>query len=181
MLLPLTVSGQLRADSIVFTVKTANVGCNHSSLGTATITVTSTNTPYNYSWSNGQIGHYIIDLEAGVYTVKITDNLANDTTVTIEIHEFPCEMEPEIIFTPNGDGYNDTWAISNTEFFPDALILVYNRWGQKIYEHSGLYTEPWNGVDLFGISVPDATYYCVLYMDRNDRKGAKKTSVSILR
>ena len=166
---------------IIFVVKTANIGCEHSSLGSANIIVDQTNPPYTYLWTNGQITPFINNLEEGVYKVRVTDALGKDTTVTTTIIESGCEMNPESIFTPNGDGYNDTWSINNYQYFPRAFILVYNRWGQKVYEHDGLYHIPWDGKDQFGVETPDATYFYVVYKDRKEKKEIKKGSVSIVR
>ena len=91
------------------------------------------------------------------------------------------KMNPENIFTPNGDGYNDTWSISNYQYYPSALVLVYNRWGQKVYEHDGLYHIPWDGKDLIGVEVPDATYYYIVFEDSKKESEIKKGSVSIVR
>ena len=37
-------------------------------------------------------------------------------------------------FTPNGDGINDQWIIENIDVFPQAHIMVFNRWGQLVYD-----------------------------------------------
>ncbi|KAA0992210.1 LamG-like jellyroll fold domain-containing protein [Dyadobacter aurulentus] len=49
------------------------------------------------------------------------------------------------IFTPNGDGKNDNWEISNTGTIRKLAIKVFNRWGEIIY-YSGEYIHPWNGM-----------------------------------
>jgi hypothetical protein len=40
-------------------------------------------------------------------------------------------------FTPNGDGINDYWKINNIENYPNAVIQVFTRYGQKIFESKG--------------------------------------------
>lgn len=59
-------------------------------------------------------------------------------------------------FTPNGDNVNDTWEINNIEKFPDAIIQVYNRWGQAMY-YASPDDENWNGV-YNGKLVPAGSY-----------------------
>jgi len=166
---------------IEFTIAKNDVGCNNFKPGSAKVTVTSINTPYTYLWSAGETANIAKDLPVGGYTVIITDGLMNDTTILISIFEVDCGMLPEIYFTPNGDGYNDEWNINNAQYFPDALVLVYNRWGQKVYEHNGLYNQGWNGNDLFGVPVADASYYYIVYKDKQKKNDIKKGSVSILR
>ena len=64
------------------------------------------------------------------------------------------------VFTPNGDGVNDTWVIENIWMFPEAYIYIYNRWGQLMYEGRG-YDEPWDG-SYRGHFVPSGTYLYIV-------------------
>ncbi len=155
--------------------------CNNATLGSAKVKVTNTNPPYTYLWSDGQITATANDLVPNIYTIKVTDGLSKDTTITVIIPEMTCEMVPELFFTPNADGYNDTWSIGNSQYFSNALVLVYNRWGQKVYEHYGLYHLPWDGKDLLGVNVPDASYFYIVFKDRDKKSELIKGSVSIIR
>lgn len=40
-------------------------------------------------------------------------------------------------FTPNGDGINDTWFIETLKAYPGAVVKVFNRAGQKIFDNNG--------------------------------------------
>jgi len=48
------------------------------------------------------------------------------------------------VFTPNGDGINDEWQISNIQFHPFQQAIIYNRYGQKVYECKNEFI-PWDG------------------------------------
>ncbi|MEQ8704665.1 MAG: PKD domain-containing protein [Phaeodactylibacter sp.] len=52
---------------------TKDVLCAESSAGTAAVAVQGGTAPYNYSWSNGESGAGIGNLEAGLYQVTVTD------------------------------------------------------------------------------------------------------------
>lgn len=169
-----------------------NVGCQHAYLGAATVTVrnyinNSTHTPYKYVWSNGvttsgDSTSTVTDLEIGSYSVTITDAQDADfATAEFNISEDFCKMTPVSIFTPNGDGLFETWAISNAQYFPEARILIYNRLGQKVYDHTGLYDVEWDGKDLFGAPLPDSSYYYIIYQDKSDKSTIVKGCVSIVR
>jgi gliding motility-associated-like protein len=47
-------------------------------------------------------------------------------------------------FSPNGDGVNDVWDIRNIAAFTDCEVIVYNRWGEVIFQSRG-YATSWNG------------------------------------
>lgn len=59
-------------------------------------------------------------------------------------------VEEELIitntFTPNGDGYNDTWEIPALENYPNCFIEIYDRWGQSLYQTTGYSAKKaWDG------------------------------------
>jgi gliding motility-associated-like protein len=165
---------------ITFNVIKKDVTCNHTDLGRAEVFVTSTNAPYTYLWNTGQTTNSIEDVMEGNYSLLITDSLGNDTIVNIEIRLIVCVMVPDIIFTPNNDGINDVWGINNSQYFPLAHFMVFNRLGQRVFEYKGLYLQ-WDGKDLFGVPVPDASYYYIIYHDSADDGTIIKGCVSILK
>jgi gliding motility-associated-like protein len=176
----LLFAAELHAQTINYTLAIRNSDCNDSNNGFAEVNVIQDHPPYFYLWNDGSTGKFIKDLVPGDYSVIVRDTLGNDTLIAVRIIELPCEIAPAIVFTPNGDEINDTWSISNIQYYSDNLILVYNRWGQKVYEHSGEY-EPWNGKDMFGVPVPDNSYCYIIYGNRKDEKSIIKGTVSILR
>jgi gliding motility-associated-like protein len=66
-------------------------------------------------------------------------------------------------FTPNADGFNDTWKINGIERFEDALVTVYDRWGQSIFRSLG-YGSPWDGTNR-GRFLPAGSYYYVIELN----------------
>ncbi len=63
------------------------------------------------------------------------------------------------LFTPNGDGINDTFVIKGIESYPDNNLEIFNRWGNKVFAANGygLSQKNWNGSGLL-----EGTYYYVL-------------------
>ena len=93
-----------------------------------------------------------------------------------------CEVDVPNIITPNGDGLNDAFKIMLTgdgapEFyssFPNSTLVIYNRWGKKVYESTN-YQNDWSGESL-----TDGVYYWNLYLaDGKDTE--MKGTVTILR
>lgn len=63
-------------------------------------------------------------------------------------------------FTPNGDGINDLWLITNGNCLTSAKAQVFNRYGAKVFE-SNDYKNTWNGT-YEGKPLPDGTYYYII-------------------
>lgn len=63
-------------------------------------------------------------------------------------------------FSPNNDNENDTWTVSGLENYPTAIINVFNRWGQLIFEGNSTYSS-WDGTYL-GEILPTADYYYIV-------------------
>lgn len=66
-------------------------------------------------------------------------------------------------FSPNGDGINDLWEITNLGDYPKNTVNVYNRYGRLVYRSSGL-NRAWNGKSG-GKDLPVGTYYYVINLD----------------
>ena len=174
------IAGAMNAQTIAYTLLIKNADCHGENNGRIKVNITSLNPPYSYLWSNGQTGSEINELQPGNYSVLITDGSLNDSVVSVTITERKCDIGPAISFTPNGDDYNDVWFIQNIQFYPDNKILVYNRWGQKVFESKGTYTS-WDGKDFFGSPVPDGTYFYIIDGGLEEETIVIKGTVSILR
>jgi gliding motility-associated-like protein len=75
-------------------------------------------------------------------------------------------IHPTTIFTPNGDGFNDTWLINGIQEFPKSSVEVFNRWGQRVFVSIG-YDIEWDGKNN-GTEVPEGNYYFVILLNRSD-------------
>ena len=69
----------------------SNVTCNSESDGSATVTATGGTPPYTYDWSNGGSTTTISNLEAGTYSVTVSDGNADEVTIEVTITE-PSEI-----------------------------------------------------------------------------------------
>jgi gliding motility-associated-like protein len=81
-------------------------------------------------------------------------------------------------FTPNGDQVNDYFYIGNIEKYPNNVLEIYNRYGQKIFTQTP-YLNLWDGKYL-NQELPAGTYFYIL--DTKSEKGGKyHGSVTIIR
>jgi gliding motility-associated-like protein len=80
-------------------------------------------------------------------------------------------------FTPNGDGYNDTWYFS-MEKTPGATVKIYNQWGILVYDSKGKTLIDWDGRNTKGLECPaDGYQYLISIGDKIIYKG----TVTIIR
>jgi gliding motility-associated-like protein/uncharacterized repeat protein (TIGR01451 family) len=78
-------------------------------------------------------------------------------------------------FSPNGDGINDFLIIENIEKYEYNKFIVFNRWGNIVYEKER-YTndEPWDGIANKGVRIgsgplPSGVYLFVLDLGDEDK------------
>ena len=72
---------------------------------------------------------------------------------------------PVDAISPNGDGYNDTWYIQDLDRYPDAIVKVFNRWGQLLLESDG---PSYPNNDFNWTELPVGTYYYIIDLGNGD-------------
>jgi gliding motility-associated-like protein len=97
-----------------------------------------------------------------------------------------CEASDEVIIkvselfvpsviTPNGDGKNDYFKISETT--GQVELIIFNRWGNEEYANVN-YSNDWDGSNNEGVKLPNDTYFYILKFENGQ---IQKGSVLILR
>ncbi|MFN8273367.1 MAG: T9SS type B sorting domain-containing protein [Flavobacteriaceae bacterium] len=82
---------------------------------------------YSIDGTNYQDSSVFTGLEPGVYTVYVRDKLGcGIDTESIWLLYYPN------FFTPNDDGYNDTWFIENGALEPNMTVYIFDRYGKLI-------------------------------------------------
>jgi gliding motility-associated-like protein len=79
------------------------------------------------------------------------------------------------VFTPNGDGINDEWEIRNVQFHSFQQAVIFNRFGQVVYECKNEFI-PWDG--RINGEIIQGTY---LYQITFDSKNVKYGQVTVLK
>ena len=71
--------------------------------------------------------------------VMVSTNINNFEFVAIG--EVTSEGDPPLniynLITPNGDGIHDYFKIGNAAYYTNNKVVIYNRWGDKIFETNG--------------------------------------------
>ncbi len=147
-----------------------------SSRGTILSTIISGAPAFTYLWSRGDNSPHLTNVLAGNYSLEVTDGNGCSKTEYIVVGNIGdvCDVIIPNIITPNGDGMNDNFVITNLEFFPKNNLVIFNRWGKKIFEKTG-YQNDWNGGDH-----NDGTYFFILELNDNANTVHKGT-LSILK
>ncbi len=86
---------------------------------------------------------------------------------TINVYVPDNVVLPNVI-TPNGDGKNDQWVLNPKIDLVGSHLVIFNRWGEVVYE-TWNYANDWGGTyKSTGQKVPDGTYYYVLTVPAQD-------------
>ncbi|MCZ4245119.1 gliding motility-associated C-terminal domain-containing protein [Pedobacter punctiformis] len=97
------------------------------------------------------------------FTYRVKDQYGNYTNVaSVTIKSDFVDIKVPNLFTPNGDGTNDTFEIRGLNQFAQNNLLIVNRWGNEVYR-SDNYQNNWTGEGL-----NEGTYYYLLKVRRND-------------
>ncbi len=151
-----------------------NVSCYGYFDGKIEIEVKGGVEPYQINWNRGYSGFVQDSLRSGTYTLKIVDANLCEKIVDIFLPEFPHEcLHIPNAFSPNGDGINDVWKIGFIDKYPEAIVQVFNRWGQLIYSARGS-SEYWDGT-WNGKLVPAGPYLYLI--DLRDKNSTSYTGV----
>ncbi|MGN7721809.1 PKD domain-containing protein [Chitinophaga sp. 22620] len=95
-----------------------------------------------------------------VYTLTATSgsNCSATDQVTVTIIK---AIDPPNVFSPNGDNINDTWVIRELVHYPNCIVEIFNRYGQRLFRSNG-YGAAWDG-KYRGEPLPIGTYYYVIH------------------
>jgi len=137
-----------------------------------------------YIWNFGDDQSVTESTETTTHFYGMTGTLS---VTHIYVNEFGCKDTAYLpinvvinlvipnIFTPNGDGQNDTFVIDGLQNVEGAVMKIYNRWGRKVFE-SDNYKNDWNGGDF-----ADGVYFYILTLPDTIEVGPFNGSVTLLR
>ena len=131
---------------------------------------------YSFLWSP------VIALNNTSILNPITSTLINTTyTITATNNTTNCIAKDSMVvntllplfipnsFTPNGDNVNEKWIIPALAFYPNAIVSVYNRYGEKIFETKNYASNPWDGNYKF-TAQPQGSYVYYIYFSADNVK-----------
>ncbi len=119
------------------------------------------NSVYQFLWSTGNTTpiESFSHLDAGIYNISLEIRGCYIYTDSFILRIENCEIFIPNVITPNNDGINDFFQITNLEYYPNSQIKIYNRWGKKIYENED-YKGDWDGDNH-----SEGTYYYIFRLN----------------
>jgi gliding motility-associated-like protein len=100
--------------------------------------------PDQYTWSNNW-GADAFDHRYRVRALHSTfpfESWSNELMLS-----FNHAVEIPNVFTPNGDGINDTFSFANIELFHENELQVFDRYGKEVFARTN-YSGDWSGGNL---------------------------------
>ncbi|MES2702102.1 MAG: Ig-like domain-containing protein [Bacteroidota bacterium] len=157
-------------DAIEVKAAVTNDKCKMSN-GAILLAATGGTAPYYYKWANGSTDDRMSALAPGVYNVTVSDNNQCEKPLSVDVLEGECgEIDVNTGITPNGDGANDYWTIGGLENYPDNEVMLFDKWGDKVFEQRG-YDNRWDGRGRNGSQLPDGTYFYVIKLNAANGAG----------
>jgi len=139
---------------------------------TLNIIVNPQNGYVNVDSHNGEVNYNpdfdFMGQDSFIYVVCDAYNICDTALVVVNVEDVV--IAPEV-FTPNDDGYNARYNITGIERYPENGFIVYNRWGNKVYERNN-YANDWDGKSnskykIGGQPLPVGVYYYILKYAKN--------------
>ncbi len=162
-------SGNITTDSVqvhvvapmVLTTQLTHESCHESNDGSIDLRVQAGVPPYRYAWSNGTETADLTNLEAGTYTVTVTDARDHTAMETVEL----TQPQPLIVnqLTQDASCFSES----------DGLILT------SVEGGTGPYTYLWNtGAETSALANIPAGTYALTVTDANQCQVFADTSIS---
>uniref|UniRef100_UPI0040496406 T9SS type B sorting domain-containing protein n=1 Tax=Flavobacterium sp. TaxID=239 RepID=UPI0040496406 len=122
-----------------------------------------------------QTSNIFTGVSAGTHTITVTDTQGCTYVIgSVFLIDYPK------FFTPNGDGYNDTWKITGLNQ-PDAVLYIFDRYGKLVKQLSVMDTaQGWDGT-FNGEQLPSTDYWFTLDFDEGTQRRQFKSHFSLKR
>jgi len=122
----------------------------------------------NYNWQDNSIETTFGVFSSGNYWVEVNNQCGTTTdSINVVYEDCDCNIYFPNVFTPNGDGINDDFIPVYDCEFSKYNLIIYNRWGNKIFETDDENIK-WDGI-INGIKAPEGVYLYVLTYEPHNK------------
>ena len=132
---------------------------------------------YEFQIDNGafQSSSIFYDVASGVHTISIKNTKGDCNRLNLLAHV----IKYPNYFTPNGDGYHETWNLIDLDFQPDATLYIYDRYG-KFLKQLKTNGPGWDG-NYNGNPLPSTDYWFQVFYELNGTYREFKSHFSMKR
>lgn len=129
--------------------------------------VTNAGTTVQYLWTGPNLSSLIVKNPVAApandqqYIIRVVNGLGCGTQDTMWVRLYRAPVIPNA-FSPNGDGINDKWDITNLVTYSSARVQVFDRYGHLVFSSTG-YDNAWDGTTN-GKPLPVGVYYYVIHL-----------------
>lgn len=122
-----------------------------------------------------QPGEYVVEL-----TTTDPEGVKHTTKTTIVVKSPSAINTLPNVFTPNGDGLNDTFKVEG-EKLTQLEVAIFNKAGKQVYRWNGP-EGSWDGRLLSGETAPEGTYFYVIFARGADERSYQyKGTITLIR
>jgi gliding motility-associated-like protein len=158
-----TASASATVGTSSLAIATATVGRDFDKNQIITVNVTGGSGQYEFQLNGGtpQQNNQFTNIYEGEYEITVKDTQGcGEITLTVYALNYP------YYFTPNADGYNDTWNVDGLADQPEAMIYIFDRYG-KLIKQIFPTSAGWDGT-YNGHALPATDYWFkLLYKSRD--------------
>jgi len=164
----------------ITSVHTQPVSCSETQDGRITLDVRGGTAPYSYSldfhsWQGDSCWN---QLDADRYYFQIKDNNGCKVTGTTEVTKNwrDCAVLVPTAFSPNGDGLNDIFRAKMHDAVRDFKLIVYNRWGQQVFQSNDP-AQGWDG----GQQTTGSYLWVLMYTDSKNQARKQQGNLMLIK
>lgn len=163
-----------------------NAGADQTILSGESVILSGTTNGITYVWTPSTY----IAAPTSLQTIALPQTT---TTYFLTASSVNCTLSDDVVititdqliipgsFSPNDDGINDTWIIKGIDFYPNAHVTIFDRWGQEIEDIVGYSAaKSWDATHN-GRAVTDGTYFYIVDLRDAEQKEPFKGFVTVIR
>ena len=133
----------------------------------------------SFLWQDGSNGSSLVVTKEGMYSL-IASNQCGTYTDSVVITSGICNILMPTGFTPNNDGLNDIFRVKYPFAVKSFHMLVYNRWGEKVFETNNI-SEGWDGYWKGALLLQGIYVWVISFTDTNNKAQQLKGTVTLIR
>lgn len=107
------------------------------------------------------------NVQNGEHTAYVEDK-NGCTAFTVFTLNSTYDIDVPNFFTPNNDGFNDTWQIEGLDRLPDSEVSIFDRYGKLLRRFKASESISWDG-EYQNKPVPSDDYWYVIHLEPIDK------------